>query len=35
VLGADAVEGIRSKYKELFAEPARWEKLARSTVFDA
>lgn len=34
-LGADAVEGIRAKYAELTAELARWERLARSTAFDA
>jgi hypothetical protein len=35
VLGADAVEGIRGKYEELTAELAQWERLARSTAFDA
>ena len=35
VLGADAVDGIRSKHEELSAELARWEKLARSTAFDS
>jgi NAD(P)-dependent dehydrogenase (short-subunit alcohol dehydrogenase family) len=34
VLGADAVEGIRTKYEELSAELTRWESLARSTAFE-
>jgi hypothetical protein len=35
VLGADALEGMRAKYEELRAELVRWEKLGRSTAFDA
>jgi len=34
VLGADAVDGIRTKYQELTAELTQWENLARSTAFD-
>jgi NAD(P)-dependent dehydrogenase (short-subunit alcohol dehydrogenase family) len=34
VLGADAVDGIRTKYADLTAELTRWESLARSTALD-